>query len=616
VAVDRLLRPCLLFATSLILGGLLLGVLVPRGHLMYVWPVTGVQLALLLSSKQHKGRLMLELTAAAGATLVVCLGLQVPFLISLFVASIQAVELLLLLRLLRGHVGCFDDLKTRARVLRFFFAAILVPALAASASPFLNLTRLSRFQVWTGVALSDSLGIVVFTPTLLFLFSGRLWRKDQAFYRFRAGVGASGLFVAAVIAVFLQSKNPFLFLIYPPLVIVVFVLGARGAIFASLAATIIACWATATGHGPIWIAHNVTMEHRIFVLQILLWSIVATALPIGSLLDEQRASEEQAHKNQTIYETLIENSEDMIVLARLDGSSRFVSPAVEQVTGWTPAQYLALPALGSVHEADRDLAQAIISSLGQGKTIHTIRYRLLHKSGDFGWVEAFIRGYADVDGGPITGYVATLRDITALKQTEESWTAEKHALASQNEQLADLAARDELTGLPNRRSFNARLSFEATRQSRSSDSLSLLMIDVDSFKRFNDRYGHQAGDVCLQKVASVFKECAGRRHDLPARVGGEEFAVLLPQTDEAGAFSVANAILEGVRSLQLIHEDSLTGCVSVSIGISTWQPFESSETAQLVQQADRALYESKRTGRNRMTLWNGARESIAHRFTI
>jgi diguanylate cyclase (GGDEF)-like protein/PAS domain S-box-containing protein len=592
---------------------LLFGLFVPRGHLMYVWPVTGMQLALLLNSREDKRWFRLEIAAAASAFVVIGLLLHVNLL---FLAILQAVELSLLVLLLRGHVQCFDDLKTRAHVMRFFLAAILVPALTAIAAPLANLAPLSALRVWSGVALSDSLGIAVCTPALLFLLSGRLWRKDQTFHEFRKGMAASALFLGVTAAVFSQNANPFLYMVFPPLILVVFVLGVRGAIFVSMSTTLIASLATAHGYGPLWIARGSTMDHRVLILQILLWSIVATALPVGSLLDERNMQEQEASKNQMIYETLIRNSEDMIILSSLDGMSRFVSPAVEQVTGWTSAEYMALPKLGSVHEEDRDLARAVVRSLSEGKTTHTFRYRLLHKNGGFSWVEAYVRGYSNCEGGAITGYVATVHDISAQKQTEDSWSAEKHELASQNERLAKLASRDELTGLANRRIFNQSLKREAARQGRSHDPLSLLMIDVDSFKKFNDRYGHQAGDVCLQKVARVFKECAHRTNDLAARVGGEEFAVLLPQTDEAGAVLVADAILEGIRQLRLLHEDSVTGSVTVSIGVSTWHPEQSMASTQLIQQADRALYESKRSGRNRLTVWNGTRELAAQALHV
>ena len=606
----RLLRPWLVFVTTCIFARFF-GELAQSGQLIYVWPVTGVQLALLLSSSQTSGRRRLEILAAAGAIFVTSLTLHNPLWIGLFQAVLQAFELSLLLKLLGSHVQCFDDLKKRSHVVRFLLASTLIPVLTTVTKQMTMLSHTSIRQVFTGVALSDSLGIAVFTPVCLFLLSGKLWRKDEAFQRFQAGLGASLLLVSAALTIFCQTTDPILFMIFPPLIVAVFVLGLRGAIFASLVSTVIACSATAVGRGPVWLMHGVTLEHRVLVLQIFLWAIVATALPVGSLLDEQRASEQEAHKNQAIYETLLENSNDMIILSSLDGSSRFVSPAVEKVTGWTSQEYSELPPLGHIHEEDRDLARSINGSLGEGKSNHTFRYRAMHKDGSFRWVEAFIRGFRDSDGGPIKGYVATVHDISDIKRTEDSWSAEKHELASKNEELADLAGRDELTGIANRRTFNRVLGIDAGRQCRSSDSLSLLMIDVDSFKKFNDRYGHQAGDECLRKVAQVFGECAARKGDLAARVGGEEFAVLLPQTNEAGSIQVATDILEGVRKLGILHEDSVSGFVSVSIGLSTWLPYQTSESTKLIQQADRALYESKRTGRNRLTIWSAKRQAAA-----
>ena len=603
----RLLRPCLMFFLTLFLLRLLLGLQQPQ-HLLYVWPLVGVQLALLLSNVGRKAsEPRLEILAASGAVLVSSLAAGLPVAACLVLALKQILELTLLLWLLKGSVRCFDDLKTRNNVRRFFFAAIVVPFLTSPLMPHLALGSRSALGAWLGIALADSLGIAVFTPAILFLLAGRLWKKDQAFQRFREGSAASALFLLVTIAIFNQNTNPFLFMIFPPLILVVFVLGVRGAIFTSLSATVVGCWATAHGHGPMWLNHSATFEHRILILQIFLWTIVATSFPVGSLLDEQRASAQQALKNQGIYRTLIENSADMIILSSLDGSSRYISPAVEKVTGWTPEEY-ALSQMNGVHPDDRDLARAIITSLREGKSTHTFRYRAMHKDSSFRWVEAFVHGYRDEEDGPIAGYVATLHDISALKATEETWSAERHALARQNEQLATLAGKDELTGIANRRTFNELLSAEAARQSRSADHTSLLMLDVDFFKKFNDRYGHQAGDVCLQKVARAIDECAARMGDVAARVGGEEFAVLLPFTDQAGAVQVAGSILQAIRDLRLLHEDNSTGFVSVSIGVSTWLPHQDGQSARLLQEADRSLYESKRQGRNRMTVWSPPQE--------
>lgn len=129
------------------------------------------------------------------------------------------------------------------------------------------------------------------------------------------------------------------------------------------------------------------------------------------------------------------------------------------------------------------------------------------------------------------------------------------------------------------------------------------MIDVDYFKLYNDRYGHQEGDFCLQRLARALQACTGRVSDLVARVGGEEFAVLLPGTDETGARRVGEKILEAVRSLGIEHADTPLGRVSVSIGMAMWPSNFTTETSFLIQQADRALYESKRRGRNSLSVF-------------
>ena len=190
----------------------------------------------------------------------------------------------------------------------------------------------------------------------------------------------------------------------------------------------------------------------------------AVGLSVGALLDERRRAGQAADEAQSIYQTLILNAEDMIVLSTLDGARRFVSPAVEEITGWSPAEYLAQGPRGTMHPEDRGHAQTIIDSLAAGKIHHAFRYRIRCKDGEFRWVEASIRGYSDA--GRVAGYVATIRDISAQKQTEESWLAERALLTQENLHLADLALRDELTGIPNRRAFNQVFDHEAARHAR------------------------------------------------------------------------------------------------------------------------------------------------------
>lgn len=171
-----------------------------------------------------------------------------------------------------------------------------------------------------------------------------------------------------------------------------------------------------------------------------------------------------------------------------------------------------------------------------------------------------------------------------------------------NQELADLASTDGLTGLANRRIFQDRLRSEWARALREEAPLSLVMLDIDYFKRYNDHYGHPAGDRCLEAVAEVINGIAKRPGDLAARTGGEEFAVLLPATDLQGAVALAEQLRQQIADLQLPHSLNPTEVVTVSVGVATTRPHRSgAETRHgLVQAADVALYDAKNSGRNRV----------------
>lgn len=175
-------------------------------------------------------------------------------------------------------------------------------------------------------------------------------------------------------------------------------------------------------------------------------------------------------------------------------------------------------------------------------------------------------------------------------------------LKTQADLLRRMVFIDGLTGLANRRCFDERLNVEWRRSARGASPLALLMLDVDHFKRFNDRYGHQQGDECLRRVAAAIRAGLLRPADLAARYGGEEFACILPATDLEGAFAVANAIEQGVRHLQIEHAGSdVAPVVTLSIGLSASQPWaDRREAATLLAKADAQLYRAKQTGRARV----------------
>ena len=172
-------------------------------------------------------------------------------------------------------------------------------------------------------------------------------------------------------------------------------------------------------------------------------------------------------------------------------------------------------------------------------------------------------------------------------------------VADANARLQHLLQEDALTGLANRRAFQTALDVEWRRASREQTAVSLLMVDIDLFKGFNDRYGHPAGDVCLRQVAAALIAHVHRASDMAARIGGEEFAILLPMAEEDGALRVAERLRCGVASLLLPHETSAFGHVTISIGVATARPYgPAMNSADLMSAADQALYRAKAAGRN------------------
>ncbi len=172
-------------------------------------------------------------------------------------------------------------------------------------------------------------------------------------------------------------------------------------------------------------------------------------------------------------------------------------------------------------------------------------------------------------------------------------------LRKAQEALKLIATHDSLTGLANRRLFEQALEIEFSRDIRQSTSLGLIMLDIDYFKRYNDAYGHVAGDHCLAEVARAVKSCCQRPVDLAVRYGGEEFAVLLPETDIHGTLVVAEQIRRSVMARNIIHSGAPSGHVTVSLGCHAFVPTRLDSIEVFIERADAALYQAKHSGRNR-----------------
>jgi diguanylate cyclase (GGDEF)-like protein len=196
-------------------------------------------------------------------------------------------------------------------------------------------------------------------------------------------------------------------------------------------------------------------------------------------------------------------------------------------------------------------------------------------------------GAADFISKPVNAAVVRARVRTQL------------TVKRQRDALRALILTDSLTGVANRRAFDERLEMEWRRCGRAQLPVSLLMVDIDHFKLYNDHYGHPAGDATLVEVAGAMRRAAGRSQDLVARYGGEEFAILLPQLDGQGAVGVGRRLMQELEMLDLPHAASPTSQrLTVSIGISSMVPGEHSLPADLVQGADALLYQAQAGGRN------------------
>lgn len=195
----------------------------------------------------------------------------------------------------------------------------------------------------------------------------------------------------------------------------------------------------------------------------------------------------------------------------------------------------------------------------------------------------------------VVGLACSFLILNSHRMEEELLTA--------NKKIAKIANIDGLTGIYNRRYFDQKLKIEFNRCRRSSQKLSLIFADIDFFKLYNDTYGHQQGDECLQLIASIFQLSGKRLSDVAARYGGEEFALLLPDTDTKGALKVANLIMDRVKNKKIVHESSpVSKFVTLSIGIATITPDNSVKDEAIIDLADRALYVSKRNGKNQINV--------------
>ena len=195
------------------------------------------------------------------------------------------------------------------------------------------------------------------------------------------------------------------------------------------------------------------------------------------------------------------------------------------------------------------------------------------------------------------------QSVTELQERAQKLLTSASELGIANQKLEALASLDGLTGIANRRQLDTVLKNEWDRAQRRGTPFSVVLIDLDDFKAYNDHYGHQAGDQCLKRVAWTLSSAIKRPADVIGRYGGEEFLVLLPDTDEQGAFLLAEALRTKVEALKIMNTDVTT--ITMSAGVATAKPSRMTESEACIHAADQALYKAKARGKNRVETWAG-----------
>ncbi|MDQ2184419.1 sensor domain-containing diguanylate cyclase [Alcaligenaceae bacterium A4P071] len=305
----------------------------------------------------------------------------------------------------------------------------------------------------------------------------------------------------------------------------------------------------------------------------------------------QRHESLRAHFD--LYETIAHQSSDIVALTTATGHWVFVSPSIENVLGWTPDDLKEKRWQDLVHPDDLLLLRSdddTTAMVPNVPVIHENRFK--HKDGHWIWMESYTTQVPHPANGQ-PSLLSKARDITQRKTVEIA-----QALA--NAKLAEQASIDSLTGLFNRRHLLMAFDREYSRALRTSRPICLLLVDADHFKPLNDHYGHQAGDLCLTRISDQIMRSLLRPGDLVGRYGGEEFIVLLPETDAAGMLHVAEKIRRNVEDLRHEHILSPFKVATVSVGAVYIPAGLREDRETLIGYADEALYQAKRLGRNRV----------------
>jgi diguanylate cyclase (GGDEF)-like protein/PAS domain S-box-containing protein len=294
-----------------------------------------------------------------------------------------------------------------------------------------------------------------------------------------------------------------------------------------------------------------------------------------------------------VYKTLLESTK--AIPWKIDWASMqfaYIGPQIEKLLGWPVNSWVsAQDWIDRMHPEDREIVPNYCIAQSKAGHDHEADYRALTKSGGYIWIRDVVHVVRDAQG-EVTSLVGFMFDISERKKTEEE------VLRLQKE-LEHLSYKDGLTDLPNRRMFDSMIELEWLNAKRYRHPLSLILMDIDYFKQYNDHYGHLQGDACLKQVAQVLSQAVTRSRDLIARFGGEEFVIVLPETDAVAARTIAERCQYLIAQANIAHQQSqVANILTISLGVNTIIPSQKDDLLRFIEKTDQQLYQAKQNGRN------------------